>query len=131
MVGTSRTMGETTMATKRWILGGLLVVLLTVVWWAGATSKSEAQATGVIRVSMDCNSDPERTIIFNSTTQALNLETWKLTSLYRPITGIEPISLSGVVQPGSSISFLTGTGGPPGFDQQIYNPNEPSEGARL
>ncbi len=100
---------------------------------ASAPTAVEA-ATPALRVTVNCYSNPERTVVHNNRSKAITIKT--VGSIYRPYSN-EPFAVYKRLAPGATVTFLSGYGASSSNSrtltrQYIYN-NEvgSSEGARV
>ena len=122
---------RTRRASGRVVASGL--ALLAALWFFAAGGLAQ---TGTITLTVDCDADPERTTITNTTDQPLNVGAFRLASLYQPRQGESYQLTAGPLAPGESRTYLTGEGAPTGTPltltrQFIYENDAPSEGAGL
>ncbi len=111
-------------------LGAFLLLGLGSVLLVGAAPASAA-LRGSITMRVYCIPKYNSVQIFNDTDEGLDLRTWTVASLVRPGPD-EPIALKGFIVPGSGLTFFSGAGKDYvliGHD--IFQPDQPGEGARL
>lgn len=109
-------------------LGALVALCLGTVLPATAAG---AAPRGSISMQIYCIPKANSVQIFNDTDEELDLQTWTVASLYQPGPD-EPIALNGSVSPGGAATFFSGASKTRvliGHD--IFQPDQPNEGARL
>ena len=91
-------------------------------------------ATPALKVTVNCYSNPERTVVHNNRSKAITIKT--VGSIYRPYSN-EPISVYKRLAPGATVTFYSGYGAsssnPRTLTRQYIFNNEvgSAEGARV
>jgi hypothetical protein len=93
------------------ITAGLMLVLMT---FAALGPVSErgitprlAEAAPAVGVNVNCTSNPEKTAVTNNTNKPIRVK--KVSSIYKPRPGVEPVPVNRTLKPDKSITFESGS----------------------
>jgi hypothetical protein len=89
---------------------GLMLVLMTFAAFGPVFEKGIAprlaEAAPAVQVNVNCTSNPETTAVTNNTNKPIKVK--KVSSIYKPRPGVEPVPVNRTLKPDKSITFESG-----------------------